>query len=435
MKIKIIPLAVLLLSTLSNNLLAQQITATGAMSTMAKTGFAPQLSLDTLKNKTHLYGLGPYEKLQGEITIVDGKPFYATAYEAEKSTVSQSWNIKTPFFVQANVAHWQAFEITDDLASVGDIQTAVTTIAKANGYDLNIPFPFKLEGTLAEATCHIVTPRSPEIEGYRENVKQQLFSFKETSGQLIGFYSQNHQGIFTGSKTFIHVHFLKEDHTFMGHLDKVKATKSNLKLFLPAKKTMSGIQVNDTDFSKGKLGLKHEINLTDLEKFHGHLCDGLVVGFLGIKQGLQALYPDGLMDRTNTRIISKSSPCLTDVAVYVSGGRYQFDTFYVEDTIENGLYVIQRIDNGKTVKVNLNTGIKPPEIDKMGSKAIQGDLAACELKELKQLEDAFSQKLLSSNPEEIFTVTKITNFEWKPILKNDYLKTDILNKNKGDCER
>jgi len=87
------------------------------------------------------------------------------------------------------------------------------------------------------------------------------------------------------------------------------------------------IKVIDTDFSKGRLTLEHELNLEDLEKFHGHLCDGLVVGFLGIKEGLDALYPNGIIDRTNTRIVSKSSPCLTDVAVYITGGRYQFNSF------------------------------------------------------------------------------------------------------------
>ena len=94
------------------------------------------------------------------------------------------------------------------------------------------------------------------------------------------------------------------------------------------------IKVVDTDFSKGRLGLEHELNLEDLEKFHGHLCDGLVVGFLGLKEGLNELYPNGIVDRTNTRIVSKGSPCLTDAAVYLTGGRYQFNSFYVSNDID-----------------------------------------------------------------------------------------------------
>ena len=65
---------------------------------------------------------------------------------------------------------------------------------------------------------------------------------------------------------------------------------------------MPTIQVIDTDFSKGRLTLQHKLNLKDIEKFHGHLYDGLVVGFLDIKEGLKILYPNGIIGRTNILI-------------------------------------------------------------------------------------------------------------------------------------
>ena len=193
------------------------------------------------------------------------------------------------------------------------------------------------------------------------------------------------------------------------------------------------IVVNDTDFSKGRLGLQHNLYISDLEKFHGHLCDGLVVGFLGIKEGLEELYPNGIVDRTNTRIVSRSSPCLTDVAVFVTGGRYQFNSFYVSDSIEDGFYIIQRIDTEEAVKVKMKEGVKPDLIGEMGAKAIKGELAECDLDKLKELENKFSKKLLNSNPKDNFAVLKINNFKWNPILRSKYLKTDILNKNKSKC--
>ncbi len=195
------------------------------------------------------------------------------------------------------------------------------------------------------------------------------------------------------------------------------------------------IKVIDTDFSKGRLTLEHELSLQDLEKFHGHLCDGLVVGFLGIKEGLDVLYPNGIIDRTNTRIVSKSSPCLTDVAIYITGGRYQFNSFYVDNSIKDGFYIIQRKDTGQAVAVKMNQGVKPQEIGILGKKAVSGELPACDLDRLKKLEDDFSKKLLSSNPKDIFTVMNVTDFDWNPVLKNDYIKTDILNKNKSTCNQ
>ena len=192
------------------------------------------------------------------------------------------------------------------------------------------------------------------------------------------------------------------------------------------------ILVNDTDFSKGRLGNIQRIHLQDVAKFHGHSCDGLVEGFLALRQGLYQLYPDSLIDRTNTRIVSKPSPCLTDAAIYLTGGRYQFNSFYVSASIE-GMYVLQRIDNGKAVIVSRKANVKPAIIDQMGSKAVKGELTSCELDVLKEYEDDYSLFLQKSAAKDIFEVKEITNFRWQPELRSDFIKTDILNKNRLKC--
>lgn len=189
----------------------------------------------------------------------------------------------------------------------------------------------------------------------------------------------------------------------------------------------------DTDFSKGRLNHKQKITINDLEKFHGHLCDGLVVGALAVQEAMKELYPNEPIDRTNLRIVSKPSPCLTDVAIYLTGGRYQFNTFYVDTDFE-GLYIIQRIDDLKTVSVSLNKGVKPTVIDSLGNIAIQQNLSPCDIDHLRKLEDDFTQTLIQSDPTKLFTVKEILNFQWNPKIENDYLKTDILNKNLPDCK-
>lgn len=189
----------------------------------------------------------------------------------------------------------------------------------------------------------------------------------------------------------------------------------------------------DTDFSKGRLNHEQSITINDLEKFHGHLCDGLVVGTLAMQEAMKLLYPNKPIDRTNLRIVSKPSPCLTDVAIYLTGGRYQFNTFYVDTDFE-GLYIIQRIDNLKTVSVSLNNGIRPTSIDSLGNIAIQQNLSPCDIDKLRKLEDEFTQSLIKSDPTKLFTVKEIQNSEWLPKTKSDYLKTDIINKNLSDCK-
>ncbi|TVR40933.1 MAG: hypothetical protein EA392_02700 [Cryomorphaceae bacterium] len=191
-------------------------------------------------------------------------------------------------------------------------------------------------------------------------------------------------------------------------------------------------QVIDTDFSKGRLTHVQSVNLVDLERFHGHLCDGLVVGALAMEAAMRTLYPNQPVDRTNLRAVSKPSPCLTDVAIYLSGGRYQFNTFYV-DTAFEGLYIVQRIDNGKAVSVSLNQGVKPAAIDSLGNLAVQRKLSPCGIDSLRALEDSFTDQLLASEAGTIFTVEVLEEFTWNPVLSNQFVKTDVLNRDAPEC--
>ena len=193
------------------------------------------------------------------------------------------------------------------------------------------------------------------------------------------------------------------------------------------------LKVIDTDFSKGRLTNEQQITLSDVAKFHGHLCDGLVVGFLGLRQTIYLLFSDSMADRTNLRIVSKSSPCLTDIGIYLTGARYQFNTFYVSDSISYA-FIFERIDTKKAYGVKLKPGIKPTQIDSLGNLATKGKLMACDLDVLHKMEDDFTEKLLAYNPKNIFIIDEILNFNWNPILNNTFIKTDILNKQKPICK-
>ncbi|MCH8534824.1 MAG: formylmethanofuran dehydrogenase subunit E family protein [Flavobacteriaceae bacterium] len=207
--------------------------------------------------------------------------------------------------------------------------------------------------------------------------------------------------------------------------------KTNKKTVDTSKAPM--VKVIDTDFSKGSLNFEQELSLEDMSKFHGHLCDGLIVGYLGLNEALKKLYPNGVVDRTNTRIVSKSSPCLTDVAIYLTGGRYQYNGFYVDNEIE-GFYQVQRVDNKKAYQVDLKQDVKPKAIDSLGNLAIQQQLKPCEIKSLKELEDDFSVYLLENQHQDLFLIKEIQDFKWHPRSKNNYLKTDVINKDLGTCK-
>lgn len=198
-------------------------------------------------------------------------------------------------------------------------------------------------------------------------------------------------------------------------------------LFITLNSNAQKIKVIDTDFSKGQLINIQTIKYSDLVKFHGHSCDGLLEGMQALMIGLAELYPDGIIDRTNTRVISKSSPCLTDAAIYITGGRYQYNSFFVSNNFD-GLYIIQRIDNKKAVRIERKHGLKPTEIDSLGNLAIDNKLSYTELQKLKKMEKNYANFLSKKSPKSNFTVEHMEEFKWLPVLNNNYIKTDIINK-------
>lgn len=205
----------------------------GSMSNMGKENFAPHINLDTISTKSHFFGMGPLGRMQGEVTVVDGKPFGASVNEKGEGVVQENWAIEAPFFVYANVAKWRKYAFSADIKNLDDLQKAVAQIAQQNGFDLQQPFPFRLTGTIASLTTHIVMPRSPEVVGYQANKKQADYDLVKQKGELLGFYSEKHQGIYTHKDSFIHVHFVSKDQKTMGHVDKINDTNPTLTLYLP----------------------------------------------------------------------------------------------------------------------------------------------------------------------------------------------------------
>jgi len=207
----------------------------GSMNNMGKENFAPHINLDTLSSKTHFFCLGLLGRMQGEITVLNGKPLGASVNEKGEGVVQENWQIEAPFFVYANVAKWEKYKFRAKITNLEDFQKAVAQLAQQNGFDVQQPFPFRLEGTIATLTTHIVMPRSAEIPGYKSNKNQTDYSLKDQKGQLLGFYSEKHQGIYTPKNSFIHVHFVSKDKKTMGHVDKINDEEAKLTLYLPAK--------------------------------------------------------------------------------------------------------------------------------------------------------------------------------------------------------
>ena len=188
--------------------------------------------------------------------------------------------------------------------------------------------------------------------------------------------------------------------------------------------------VMDTESSLGPYARHAKtITLEDLIKMHGHACDGLVTAACGFSLGLQVLYPDGVVDRTDTGCITNNSPCFGDVAEYLTGGRIRFGTQKIDTALGNE-FILFRFSTGKAAKVSLNPGIFPEEVIRMESKIRSGNFQIEDVRLCQHLQWEYAKRLVSHPLSESFTVSELEDFKWQPdAYEHTGKRGDILNKN------
>lgn len=196
-------------------------TAGKAMDVMKGTSLENNISLDTIL-KPGMYGLGPYDNLQGEITLYNGIPFVSTV-ENGKVKMRIDSNAKAPFFVYSHLNYRKVKE-TVRWKRVEDIEHSVRRIKQYYNIPEDDAFPFIIEGEFAKIKLHIIMRDTDEASHSHEAHQKAKVSFeyKNIEGKLIGFYSKHHQGVFTHKDSRIHVHFLAADGSVTGHLDDIR---------------------------------------------------------------------------------------------------------------------------------------------------------------------------------------------------------------------
>lgn len=187
--------------------------------------------LDTIANKTNLYGLGPVEYLAGEILIIDGKSYKSTVTSDTTMKVEETYDIKVPFFCYANISNWKEQTLPDSIQTIQQLEQYLDKNTKSSPR----PFMFKLTGIVEQATIHIVNlPKGSKVSSPDEAHKgQKNYELENEKAEIIGFFSTEHKAIFTHHDTFLHMHLLTTDRQKMGHLDEVLFKKGTLKLYLP----------------------------------------------------------------------------------------------------------------------------------------------------------------------------------------------------------
>lgn len=190
-------------------------------------------------NAKHLYALGPVENLRGEILVWDSRLFVAAITpEKEPYVQKKVKNLKAIFLVYADVARWDTVLLTQKISSLNELQSAITIAAHRSGIDTSTAFPFLIFGKVKEGSGHILFKDTAVHAINPEVLKQAKYinTFNNQKAQMLGFYSQHHQTVFTPNNSYIHIHYRLWNKYQAGHLDVVSFDESApVKLLLPKK--------------------------------------------------------------------------------------------------------------------------------------------------------------------------------------------------------
>jgi acetolactate decarboxylase len=190
------------------------------------------LDLRTLKDRPHVYGIGPVEGLAGEATIANSRPALARVGVDHLVHVVESYDSGVPFFVWAEVPVWQTAAVPSDVRTFKDLETFVGNAGAKVG--LTQAFPFVIAGRPDLIDFHIVDAKTDTPPGMADHAKIQIqFDLRRQEATLVGFWSSRHQGIFTPMGTNIHVHFQTTDNKLSGHVQGLDMAPSGMTLGLP----------------------------------------------------------------------------------------------------------------------------------------------------------------------------------------------------------
>lgn len=188
----------------------------------------PAVQLREVVPGPHAYGLGALSELRGEVTVIDDVVW--TAYPTDDGTAdvrsSETTDEAAALFVVANVHRWRGVVLDVDVLMDG-LDAAIERLAVAAGVDTRQPFPVRIEGTLVDLYWHVVDGRKLHRGSSHADHARTAVSgtSSEVQGELVGFYSTQHQGIFTHHGANTHFHAVIPASRIAGHVDSVGLRK------------------------------------------------------------------------------------------------------------------------------------------------------------------------------------------------------------------
>ena len=179
-----------------------------------------RVALQQFAGKKNLYAVGPVAGLDGEITVIAGK-FYVARVRHGAVETDGDLATKASFLVWSQVAAWKPpLRLGVKADNHAQLEKQIEALAIQSGIDISKPFPFKLEGVVDAVDYHILVPKTSQQAHASHGDGAEKISAKNTDAEIIGFFSKNHQGVFTHKDSFAHLHVV-ERKGYSGHVDAI----------------------------------------------------------------------------------------------------------------------------------------------------------------------------------------------------------------------
>jgi formylmethanofuran dehydrogenase subunit E len=207
--------------------------------------------------------------------------------------------------------------------------------------------------------------------------------------------------------------------------------------YVPAWLDVPGLpsfRVVDTRSAQGRLDPRPKnVTVADLVLFHGHACDGLVRGVWAMRALADLAFGTAPLDRSDLVVVSKSSPCLGDVAAYLTGGRARYGTHRLDDTLGVG-FQLKVLSSGACFEVREEPGFFPEPIAAWEAALLE-DLDEAAKRELLAVHetaqwDWVRTVLLPSAPADHYRARCLEHLDLPPALA-ETRRTDTVNRSVG----
>lgn len=153
-------------------------------------------------------GIGTGEGLDGELIILDGKP-YQVSGQGKVNVVSDDFTMP---FANIHRAHYRALMDLSHLPMSDTYQRIAEVMCAENTF-----YSIRMSGLFASMTTRAVKKSEPPYHTLVQTADEQhIFTAENVYGTLVGYFSLE---VFHGSTVSgFHSHFLADNHTIGGHI-------------------------------------------------------------------------------------------------------------------------------------------------------------------------------------------------------------------------